>query len=285
MKRTLATVSAAVLFALATPAHAQSASGLLSRFTFSPVVAQGPNPAKFAQVDLDRANYTDGWWVPSESGWGVSILQLGNSMALMFYVFDETQKPVWYRGVASNSGNPSVFEGQMLYDRGTSYREPIFGPVSGAPEVVGTVSLRPVSLYDAVLSYTINGVTSTKQLVRISFSPERFDGTFSSVITARMNGCDKNGDLMGGVVANASLEGSNIRLSMENLGGSCIIGGTFTQLGRLGKVSNGSYICSDNTSGTVNIDGWEVSNGSFSALITTSNGGCSESGRIVGSKH
>jgi len=285
MKRTLATVTAAVLFALATSAHAQSASGLLSRFTSTPITAQ--SGAKFAQVDLERANYTDGWWVPSESGWGVSILQLGNSMALMFYIFDEDRQPVWYRGVATNASNPGRFEGQILLDTGTSYREPVFGPIPGAPTVVGTVSLTPTTLYDAQLSYTINGTTSTKQLTRISFSPERFDGVFSSVVTARINGCQKNGDLSGAVLANATLNGSDLTLSLDTQnvqGGSCVIGGTFVQKGRLGQVANGTYLCSDNTSGSVNIDGWETSNGSFSALITTSSGGCTESGRIVGSK-
>lgn len=281
MKRTLSTIAAAVLLGLATSSQAQ---GLLSRFTSTPVATQ--SGAKFAQIDLERANYTDGWWVPSESGWGVSILQLGSSMALMFYIFDEDEQPVWYRGVATNSSNPARFEGQMLKDTGTPYREPVFGPIPG-PTVVGTVSLTPKTLYDAQLSYTINGTTSTKQLTRITFSPERFDGVFSSVVTARINGCQKSGDFSGAVLANATLNGSDLTLSLDTQnvqGGSCVIGGTFTQKGRLGQVANGTYICSDNTTGSVNIDGWETSNGSFSALITTSSGGCTESGRIVGSK-
>jgi len=45
-------------------------------------------------------DYTDLWWNPNESGWGLAITQEFDNMFLAWYVYDGNGKPTWY--VASN---------------------------------------------------------------------------------------------------------------------------------------------------------------------------------------
>src|SRR5262249_7388980 len=54
----------------------------------------------FASGTTSGVDYTDLWWNPSESGWGMAITQQANVMFLAWYVYDSSAKPVWY--VASN---------------------------------------------------------------------------------------------------------------------------------------------------------------------------------------
>jgi hypothetical protein len=116
---------------------------------------------------LPAVNYTDLWWNPSESGWGMAIAQQYAVMFLAWYVYDNAGKPVWY--VASNcavSGNGCS---------GTLYRTtgPAFGPTFDPLQIqvfsAGTVSLSFTDANNGTLSYTVNGVSATKTITRQLF--------------------------------------------------------------------------------------------------------------------
>ncbi|HXZ48046.1 MAG TPA: hypothetical protein VEG27_03445 [Usitatibacter sp.] len=112
-------------------------------------------------------DYTDLWWNPSESGWGLSVTQQYGVMFLAWYVYDGNGKPMWY--VASNC----VVSGSGC--SGTLYRTtgPAFGPTFDPMAVhafeAGTVSLTFTDANDGALSYTVNGVSSTKTITRQVF--------------------------------------------------------------------------------------------------------------------
>jgi len=120
--------------------------------------AAGPAPA---------IDYSDLWWNPNESGWGVGIAQQANVMFVTWYVYDDTGKPTWY--VASNcavSGNGCS---------GTLYRTtgPPFGPTFNASAVqdftAGTVTLTFSDPNNGMLSFTVNGKSGTKAITRQLF--------------------------------------------------------------------------------------------------------------------
>jgi hypothetical protein len=41
-------------------------------------------------------NYSDLWWNPLESGWGVNISQQADILFVTFFVFDANRQPSWY---------------------------------------------------------------------------------------------------------------------------------------------------------------------------------------------
>jgi hypothetical protein len=278
--RKLAVLATSVAMTL--PAYA--APGLLAKFVNSPMPAATTANAKISPNDPGIANYADAWWVPSESGWGVNLLQQGQALVLVFYIFDDDRQPVWYRGVTT-AASDGTFQGVVYHDTGTSFREPVFGPVPETAEVVGQIRFAPTSIYDGQVSYTIGSTTVNKQLTRATFTPHQFAGEHMSVVTARINACgEKSGDLSGSMQTEASINNGSASITLISGPVACAITGPFRQRGRLGQVTGGTYTCSDGSTGQASVDAWDTQGATFSAFVTTSSGSCTETGRIAGAR-
>jgi hypothetical protein len=111
-------------------------------------------------------NYTDIWWNPSESGWGMAITQQSSTMFLAWYVYDATAKPMWYVATCAVSGTSC--SGDLLRTTG-----PAFGATFDASQVhaftAGTISVNFSDPNNAALTYTVNGVSSSKTVTRQLF--------------------------------------------------------------------------------------------------------------------
>ncbi len=111
-------------------------------------------------------DYTDLWWNPGESGWGMAMTQQFGITFLAWYVYDANGKPTWEVATCTMSGSSCS---------GTLYRTtgPPFGPTFDPNRVhataVGSVIVSFIGANDAVLSYTIGGVTATKTITRQLF--------------------------------------------------------------------------------------------------------------------
>ena len=121
----------------------------------------------FASGKAPGVDYTDLWWNPHESGWGIAVSQQSNVMFLTWFVYDEGGIPTWY--VASNC----TVSGQGC--SGALYRTtgPAFGPAFDATSVqvstVGTVALSFTDPNNGTLTYTVNGASGTKAITRQLF--------------------------------------------------------------------------------------------------------------------
>ena len=121
-------------------------------------VAQSPTPA---------VDYTDLWWNPSESGWGMAITHQFGNIFLAWYVYDANGKPFWYVAPACTVSGSSC--------SGTLYRTtgPAFGPPLDPSKVkataVGSAIVSFVDANNAVLSYTVDNITATKTITRQLF--------------------------------------------------------------------------------------------------------------------
>ncbi len=112
-------------------------------------------------------DYTDLWWNPNESGWGMAIAQQSGNMFLAWYVYDSAGKATWY--VASNCAvSGSGCSGTLYGTKG-----PAFGPTFDPSQVqvfpAGTVSLDFTDANNGTLSYTVNGVSASKTITRQLF--------------------------------------------------------------------------------------------------------------------
>lgn len=270
-------VSLALAALLSLPASA--APGLLSKFVSTPAAVA---PAKASGGLTARSDFSDAWWVPSESGWGINILQQGSSLVLMFYIFDDSNQPVWYRAVTRQTSTGS-YEGVIYRDAGTSYREVNFGPVQYPSVAVGQLRFQPTTLYDGVLTYTLGDTTASKTMTRIAFDGQDYSGVHASSVTAQISSCgDKAGSLSGNLQTELIVSGSSASMVLSSGAATCVISGPFRQRGRLGQIIDGSYSCSDGGEGTARVDGWDNTGGAFTAIVSTTSGACSEWGRIAG---
>lgn len=109
----------------------------------------------------------DLWWVPSEPGWGMNVVQQDDVLFVTIFVYGADGKPTWYVG--------SRIEKAMWYD--SSYSGPLYamsGPPPGQPfdadavaaREVGTLTFTPNADGTAGLTYTVDGRTMAKTLRR-----------------------------------------------------------------------------------------------------------------------
>jgi cyclophilin family peptidyl-prolyl cis-trans isomerase len=128
-------------------------------------------------------NYSGLWWNAAESGWGLSITQKRNIIFAAMYTYDAAGIPTWY--VMSRCEMPATST--------TSCTGPIYKVSGGtAPtvawlgtnkltEVAGSGTLTFDSAKSAKFSFTLNGVTSSKDItpqpIATGSAPPSFDFT------------------------------------------------------------------------------------------------------------
>jgi hypothetical protein len=116
---------------------------------------------------IPGVDYTDLWWNPNESGWGVAIAQQGGVIFLAWYVYDASGKPTWY--VSPNCPvSGSGCTGDLYSTVGPPFG-PTFNPAAVQSTVAGSVTLTFSDPNTGVLNYTVNGVTGTKSITRQLF--------------------------------------------------------------------------------------------------------------------
>ncbi len=130
-----------------------------------------------ATLATGPTDYTDMWWVgSSENGWGVSITQHGMTQFAVLYVYDNAGKPIWYSmpgGTWNAAGN--AYTG-MLYQPTSSpfsaYDASQFRPGGSGNAAVGTATITYTGASTATLTYTINGISGSKAIIRQAFATD-----------------------------------------------------------------------------------------------------------------
>lgn len=110
-------------------------------------------------------NVADHWWNAAESGWGLFIWhdRLDRLLAAWF-TYGPDNKPVWYTIQDGAWTSPYVYDGKIYQTNGPVFSA--FAPGSSvSAQVVGTARLNfgPDS---GMFTYTLSGVTQTKNIVR-----------------------------------------------------------------------------------------------------------------------
>jgi len=124
-------------------------------------------------------NYTDLWWNPSESGWGLGLTQQYGVIFLTWFVYESTGRPTWF--VASKCTVTATNDGcsGTLYVTDGPPGPPVsstFDPSAVRVTPVGTVSLFFTDANNGVLSWRIEGSsglvetsTGAKSVTRMLF--------------------------------------------------------------------------------------------------------------------
>lgn len=243
-------------------------------------------PEAAAAMALGSADFTDGWWVPTESGWGLNILHQRNTLAMTFYVYNDANEPVWYLGIANFVSEAVGYQGTLSRSTGPGFSLPEFGPILSVSAQVGTITFRPTSVYTADLSYNVGTIVVTKKMARIAFGSIEYAGAFFGGMAGTRSGCPLGNatPFEGAVFATSSVNNGVAQLVLQNGTQSCTLSGAFVQMGKLGTVPNGSYVCSSGVSGTATINEWAVNRSGMTAAYTTQTGTCLESGHVAAAR-
>src|ERR1700704_1673096 len=105
--------------------------------------------AAAAALQAHADTYTDLWWNPQESGWGVNVVQQGEALFVTMFVYGADGKPTWYSSsnahlVAIAPGNLPIFGGELYKTMGPFHGGP-FDPNGVTRTFVGMISLEALS--------------------------------------------------------------------------------------------------------------------------------------------
>ena len=137
--------------------------------TVTATVALGPNPTSISQF-LPPDNYQGLWWNPSESGWGVHLVQQGNILFATWFTYDTDGTGMWL--VMSNGVNtgPSTYSGTLYRTTGPSFDAVPWNPADVVSTPVGTATFAFTSAERGTFTYTVNGTTQSKAIIPLAFS-------------------------------------------------------------------------------------------------------------------
>lgn len=245
------------------------------------------NAEAAAQLSNTRIDYSDGWWVPSESGWGMNVLHQGDVLALAFYVYDDTNTPIWYLGVANYIDENVGYRGTLSVHRGTSFLVAVFGPIQAGPTPIGIITFKPTSAYSANVNYTVGTTSIDKTMTRLTFAPIDLSGTFLGGAIGTATGCATGAGTVATeqlVAATATVADGQGQLLMATSTGNCVITGALQQRGLLATLPNGTYACTNGNNGVASIDEWSVNRNGMTARIRAQSGACIEESRIAGAR-
>ncbi len=231
-------------------------------------------------------NFTDMWWIPTESGWGASIHQQYDVMYILLFVQGPDTRPIWYAGPAyyqNNTGLP-VFTGDMYQTNGPWFGG-TFNPSAVTDRKVGTVTFTATSVDTATLTYSVDGVVVTKGIVREPWANEDFTGEYYGGLDYSASGCSDpttNGyfEQFGPLHVDHNLVGS-MTLVAQSSAGTCTFAGSYTQAGHMGAVT-GTFDCGGGIAGPMQVYEMERTGSGMTARFVAQSGSCTVAGRLGG---
>jgi len=235
--------------------------------------------------------FSDLWWNPAESGWGVTIDHQQDVMFLTFFIYRADNSTYWVTATLQKVGttglatSPQIFTGDLAETRGPSFGVP-FNPNSVTARKVGTATFTATAGNAATLQYSVDGVNVTKNIQRQTLRNVNFTGPYLGGTIYTFFGCvnpaNNNTVIQDSGILNIFHSGASFRIVAQGQFAVCTFNGTYSQTGRLGNVNGGTYSCTDGTIGTFSMNTLEWTVMGMSGLVTGQNQFCQFSGYFGG---
>jgi hypothetical protein len=209
-------------------------------------------PAAASSFSTDNP---DSWWNPSENGWGMQVIQRADIVFVTLYVYNTNKTPIWYAAVL-NSNGPTNWTGDLMQTSGPWFGTQPFNQGEVTVTQVGTISFTPTSVRNGVLSYSINGVSSTKHIERMTLRYDNYNGNYIGMLAYAAEGCPNPNDR--GLFNNRvdfsiaqSQSGASMAMISQQQGTTavCNSNGDYGQDGQFGNTRQVTGSCSDGSGG------------------------------------
>jgi hypothetical protein len=205
-------------------------------------------------------DYSDIWYLPSESGWGVNIVQAQTFIFATFFVYGSDNRPTWYTAQMQEDANGN-FAGPLYSFLGTYLGAP-WVPTNLMPTTAGTAAFVPTSPYQGTLTYSINsGPTVVKSIQRQTLTTIGLGDNYIGGIEGGYANSNGTCSVAGGYADTYNLtvtqpgDGTvSLQFNYVNAQVTCTFAGTLVQYGQLYSIPNASYTCSNGFSTTANLD-------------------------------
>lgn len=249
-----------------------------------------------ASATTYSTDFTDLWFNPAESGWGVNVIQQGQTMFVTLFVYGVGNVPQWF--VASQvepapAGSTTQFTGQLFQTSGPYFGATSFDPTAVKSNAVGTITFTFNSATTGTLSYTVNGQAVNKTITRQTWRNDNLSGNYLGGLTATGSSCSgvPNGPILIFQTLNVQhLSNNQVTMNVlftSNQGQSsqCTFQGGYTQFGRTGSIA-GSWACTVNgqssNAGNFTLSSIDTSTSGFMGHFTGRDQFCSYDGQFGG---
>ena len=116
-------------------------------------------------------NLTDLWWASppgSESGWGINLTHQGDVVFATWFTYGADGRNQWLVMSEGRRSAPNIFSGLLYRTTGPAFDVATWDPARVTRTEVGTMSIAysTTDPQSATLTYTLDGVTQTKPIVR-----------------------------------------------------------------------------------------------------------------------
>lgn len=260
-----------------------AALALLSTIAFAqaPVDSNGGPGYPKTSFSTDES---DLWWNPNESGWGMQLVQQGSLIFATLFIYGSDSKPTWAVAQINYVGQ-GTWTGPLYLTTGPWFGGPFNAGAVGVRQA-GTLTFSAPSVAKGAVTYTIDGVTVTKQVERETLTLDNYNGTYVAALNLTQSSCSRptdNGSFNGLMNLSISQNGNTMSMSWGLPLGTCSYSGSYFQDGRMAAFS-GSYTCSFGDAGSMNLIEMTNRVGMVSGRISgqSSKIGCNYTGRFTG---
>lgn len=211
---------------------------------------------------------TDLWWVPSENGWGLNIIEQGNTLFGTLFVYDANGRARWYS--ASNmQWNGSRWTGSLAESTGP-YFGTSFNPSAVTRRVVGAISFDSIGRDAARVEISIDGVAVTKALNRATFRSNDLAGHYAGHVVVVPPNASMGGIPTGTTTFDVTNTASGTTFTTHAAGGDCTWTGQDSLSQQYGqqRMVAGNYTCTGGASGRFFLADIEVTFAGFTGVLT-----------------
>ena len=230
-------------------------------------------------VDPGTGMYSDLWFPPDESGWGINFLDQGDTAFATLFVYDPQGKSHWYSASELHRAGPNADDDRYeyvgsLYESTGPYYGTSFNASAVNRRVVGTMAFEPtLDKQFADVTYTVDGVQVRKRVSRFALAKNSLAGTYIGHVASMSPG---------GTTEALSMtidDGSDqIVINTTSSRGTCRYTSPIMQKGELREL-NGTFSCSDGRGGTFQMHDMIVEWSGFVGWLSSS---AMSSGKIEG---
>lgn len=129
-----------------------------------------PLLTRFLSMPAPAADFTDLWWNPNESGWGLNLVQHPSRVIFgVWYTYEPDGTRTWYVIPTGNWSTSTTYTGPLFTTSGPPFNAATFDAALVQSRQVGTATLTFSDANNGSFAYSVDGVSGTKTMTRQSF--------------------------------------------------------------------------------------------------------------------
>lgn len=206
------------------------------------------NPTSAASFSTDQS---DLYYIAKESGWGMQLVQRGDTIFATLFVYGQSTAPTWFVATLLPSGQ-FMWSGDLYATTGPWFATVPFDTALVTGTKVGTMTWDGSLVNSGTVTYTVNGIQVVKDVIRQSLVNENYSGHFAGGVHQVNTGCSvpaNNGTREQAGIVDIFQSGTAMTINTSSSGGSgCAYTGSLTQYGQMGQLV-GTFACSDGSVG------------------------------------